>query len=640
MATPKLPLLCLLALALSSFPHASTARSINTPCGFTLCGNLSIRYPFRLTTEPQSCGLKRFELLCDNNRAIFPMDRGNFYVQHIFNDNQTIHIVDVNVDKDDCSIPLSSLPFGSPTSRKFPQIGATSYTYLDTEFEFDTFTYEEMFVMNCSTKMNKSWSGANYINACRCSSCPPTNKNYFYFLDGGTAASAFHPSCTVEALVPISLQNINGLSTFDIYRRLRMGTQITWSLQSKPRWGSAVNVLQSLFWVLVGLLLLYAESMMALVHVLPSATSPPSKEIQIFLVTITGIILVRTLLGISCLTVLIIRKLRRRHLSVDDAIENFLQSQKNFMPIRYSYAEIKKITGGFKNKLGQGGFGTVFKGKLQSGKLVAVKLLKESKGNGQDFINEVATIGRIHHVNVVQLIGFCVERKKQALVYDFMINGSLDKFIFSSGSSSLSWEKMFEIVVGVGRGIEYLHNGCAMKILHFDIKPHNILLDDNFNPKVSDFGLAKLYPVDNSIIFLTAARGTFGYMAPELFYKSIGGISYKTDVYSFGMMLMEIVGKRKNLNASAEHSSQVYFPTWIYDRLQLGENIELEDMTESENSIMRKMIMVAFWCIQTKPIHRPSMTKVLKMLESEDELLEIPPKSLIFSVDMSCNNSE
>ncbi|PPS13837.1 hypothetical protein GOBAR_AA06723 [Gossypium barbadense] len=549
MATLKLPLLCLLALALSFFPHGATARSINTPCGFTLCGNLSIRYPFRSTTEPQSCGLKRFELVRDNNRAIFPMDRGNFYFQHIFYDNQTIHIVDVNVDKDNCSIPLSSLPFGSPTNRKFPQIGPTSYTYLDTEFAFDTFTYEEMFVMNCSTKMNKPWSGPNYINACRCSSCPPTNKNYFYFLDGATATSAFHPSCTVEALVPISLHNINGLSTFDIYRRLRMGTQITWNLQSKLRWGSVVNALQSLFWVLVGLLLLYAESMMALV--LPPATSPPSKGIQIFFVTITGI-----------------------------------------------------------------------------------------EGNGQDFINEVATIGRIHHVNVVQLIGFCAERKKQALVYDFMTNGSLDKFIFSSGSSSLSWQKMFEIVVGVGRGIEYLHNGCAMKILHFDIKPHNILLDENFNPKVSDFGLAKLYPVDDSIISLTAARGTFRYMAPELFYKSIGGISYKADVYSFGMMLIEIVGKRKNLNASAEHSSQVYFPTWIYDRLQLGENIELEDMTESENSIMRKMIIVAFWCIQTKPINRPSMTKVLKMLESEDELLEIPPKSLIFSVDMSCNDSE
>ncbi|KAK8368539.1 hypothetical protein V6Z11_A01G048000 [Gossypium hirsutum] len=294
----------------------------------------------------------------------------------------------------------------------------------------------------------------------------------------------------------------------------------------------------------------------------------------------------------------------------------------------------------FKNKLGQGGFGTIFKGKLQSGKLVAIKLLNKSKGKGQDFINEVATIGRIHHVNVVQLIGFCVEGNKQALVYDFMTNGSLDKFIFSTGSSSLSWQKMCQIAVGVGRGIEYLHNGCAMKILHFDIKPHNILLDDNFNPKVSNFGLAKLYLVDDSIISLTAARGTFGYIAPELFYKNIGNISYKADVYSFGTMLMEIVGKRKTLNISVEHSSQVYFPTWIYDRLQLGENIELEDVLESENNVMRKMIIVAFWCIQTKPIHRPSMTKVFKMLESEDELLEIPPKSLIFSVDMSYNDSK
>ncbi|KAK8312537.1 hypothetical protein V6Z12_D01G048900, partial [Gossypium hirsutum] len=273
-----------------------------------------------------------------------------------------------------------------------------------------------------------------------------------------------------------------------------------------------------------------------------------------------------------------------------------------------------------------------------SGKFVAVKLLKESKGNGQDFINEVATIGRIHHVNVVELVGFCVEGKKQALVYDFMTNGSLDKFIFST-NSSLSWQKMFEIVVGVGRGIEYLHNGCAMKILHFDIKPHNILLDGNFNPKLSDFGLAKLHSVDDSIISLTAARGTLGYMAPELFYKNLGGISYKADVYSFGMMLMEIVGRRKNLNAFADNSSQIYFPSWIYHQFELGENIELESMTENVNKIVRKMIIVAFWCIQTKPIHRPTMTKVLKMLESEEELFEIPPKSFLFSVDMSSNDN-
>ncbi|XVF18516.1 hypothetical protein REPUB_Repub11eG0028700 [Reevesia pubescens] len=322
---------------------------------------------------------------------------------------------------------------------------------------------------------------------------------------------------------------------------------------------------------------------------------------------------------------------------MDDTIENFLQNQKNFMPIRYSYAEIKRITEGFNNKLGQGGYGSVFKGKLRSGKLVAIKLLSTSKANGQDFINEVATIGRIHHVNVVQLIGFCVEGTKQALIYDFMPNGSLDKMIFSTESSNLSWEKMFEIAIGVARGVEYLHRGCEMQILHFDIKPHNILLDENFNPKVSDFGLAKLYSVDDSIVSLTAARGTIGYMAPELFYKNIGGISYKVDVYSFGMMLMEIVGRRKNLNAFAEHSSQIYFPSWIYDQFDKGENIELGGVTKTETKIVRKMVIVAFWCIQINPTHRPSMNKVLEMLESEVELIEMPPKPFSTSFETSSN---
>ncbi|TYJ48235.1 hypothetical protein E1A91_A01G047100v1 [Gossypium mustelinum] len=227
MATPKLALfwllLQLLALAFSFFPQACTARSINKPCGFTFCGNLNISYPFRLKTQPRSCGRKMFELVCDNNCTIFPMEHWSFYVQHIFYDNQTIHIVDVNVDShNNCSIPLSSLP---------------------SEFGFDTSTYGEMFVMNCSMKINKSWCGANYINASRCSSFPPTNNNYLYFLDGGTVPSAFHPSCTVEALVPIGLHNIGGLSTFDIYQKLMMGVPISWSFNHDPQdWSSVVNV--------------------------------------------------------------------------------------------------------------------------------------------------------------------------------------------------------------------------------------------------------------------------------------------------------------------------------------------------------------------------------------------------------------
>ncbi|KAK8527529.1 hypothetical protein V6N12_054736 [Hibiscus sabdariffa] len=624
MTTPKPPLswllLHLLALALSLFPHSSMARGTDKHSAPTLCGNLSISYPFRLKTQPRNCAPKSCELVCENNRAIFPAEHGNFHVQRISYTNQTFHLVDANLENDNCSLPLVSLPFNATSGGRFPRVAGTSntYTYAGSGIVFDTYANEEIYVVKCSMKMNKSWSGVDYIDASRCSSSPPAADYFHYFLDGGTPNSGFHPSCTVEARVPISARNINGLSTLDIYKKLMKGVQLTWTpglLEDDcPYWDSFLNGLKSLSLVLVGLVFLYIQSIAAFIlqgtSMEGALGSPPSKGLQSFFVAITGIILIRTFLGICCLITLVIRNVRRRHLAMDEGIENFLQSQKNFMPIRYSYAEIKRITGGFKVKLGQGGFGTVFKGKLRSGKLVAIKLLNESTGNGQDFINEVATIGRIHHVNVVQLIGFCVEGKKQALVYDFMTNGSLDKVIFSTGN------------------------------LHFDIKPHNILLDENFNPKVSDFGLAKLYSTDDSIVSLTAARGTIGYMAPELFYKNIGGVSYKADVYSFGMMLMEIVGRRKNLNTYADHASQTYFPSWIYDQFELGEKIELGNMTENENKLLRKMIIVAFWCIQTRPIHRPSMSKVLKMLESEVELLEIPPKSLVFSVDMSGNDSD
>ena len=147
-----------------------------------------------------------------------------------------------------------------------------------------------------------------------------------------------------------------------------------------------------------------------------------------------------------------------------DVVEEFLQSHNNLVPIRYTYSEIKKMSTGFKDKLGEGGYGSVYKGKLQSGPLVAIKMLGNSKANGQEFINEVATIGRIHHVNVVQLIGFCAEGPKRALIYEFMPNGSLEKYIFSlEGSIPLSIEKTYKISLGVARGIEYLHEDVTCK---------------------------------------------------------------------------------------------------------------------------------------------------------------------------------
>ncbi|XP_070012162.1 rust resistance kinase Lr10-like [Nicotiana sylvestris] len=319
-------------------------------------------------------------------------------------------------------------------------------------------------------------------------------------------------------------------------------------------------------------------------------------------------------------------ELRRRHLSIFDAIESFLHSEHNFMPIQYPYSNIRKMTRNFKEKVGQGGYGSVYKGKLRSGPDVAVKILTKPKADGQDFINEVATIGRIHHVNVVQLIGYCAERSKRALVYDFMPNGSLDKYITPrEGGTLLSWQRKSEIALGVARGIEYLHRGCDIQILHFDIKPHNILLDENFVPKISDFGLAKLYPTDNSIVTLTAARGTIGYVAPELINRSIGPISYKADVYSFGMLLIEIAGMKGNSAAREDMSSQ-YFPHWIYDQFDKEKEIEVLDETHDDEMIIKKLTLVALWCIQMNPLDRPSMTKVVEMLEGELQALQTPPR--------------
>ena len=152
--------------------------------------------------------------------------------------------------------------------------------------------------------------------------------------------------------------------------------------------------------------------------------------------------------------------------------------------------------------MGQGGYGTVFKGKLSNDVFVAVKILNNSKGNGEEFINEVGSMGRIHHVNVARLVGYCADGFRRALIYEYLPNKSLEKYIFSANGKShiLGWEKLQDIALGIAKGIGYLHQGCDQQILHFDIKPHNILLDQNFNPKISDFGLAKLCSKENSVV--------------------------------------------------------------------------------------------------------------------------------------------
>ncbi|XP_016672423.1 rust resistance kinase Lr10 isoform X2 [Gossypium hirsutum] len=308
-------------------------------------------------------------------------------------------------------------------------------------------------------------------------------------------------------------------------------------------------------------------------------------------------------------------------------IEKFLEDYKAFKPSRYSFADIKRITNEFKDKLGQGGYGTVFKGRLSNDVLVAVKILNDSNGNGEEFINEVGSMSRIHHVNVTRLVGFCADGYKRALVYEYLPNESLEKFIFAAKGENhvLGWNKLQDIALGIAKGIEYLHQGCEQRILHFDIKPHNILLDQNFNPKISDFGLAKLCSKDQSAVSMTAARGTMGYIAPEVLSRNFGNVSYKSDVYSFGMLLLEMVGGRKNIDVTVENTSQVYFPEWAYNHLDNGEETGIRIENESHSEIERKLTIVGLWCIQWYPVDRPSMKVVIQMLEGEADSLTKPP---------------
>ena len=218
--------------------------------------------------------------------------------------------------------------------------------------------------------------------------------------------------------------------------------------------------------------------------------------------------------------------------------------------------------------MGEGGYGDVYKGKLLDGQMVAVKVLNETKGNGEEFINEVASISRTSHINIVSLLGFCFEGPERALIYEFMPNGSLEKYIRNGNHSKtncqLGWETLYKIAVSIARGLEYLHRGCNTRILHFDIKPHNILLSEDFCPKISDFGLAKLCTRKDSIISMLGTRGTPGYIAPEVFSRAFGGVSHKSDVYSYGMMVLDMVGGRKDVDGGSSHTSEIYFRDSIY----------------------------------------------------------------------------
>ncbi|KAM0939739.1 putative protein kinase RLK-Pelle-SD-2b family [Dioscorea sansibarensis] len=283
----------------------------------------------------------------------------------------------------------------------------------------------------------------------------------------------------------------------------------------------------------------------------------------------------------------------------------------------YSYQELEDATNGFSEELGRGAFGAVFKGSLlntNGEKAIAVKRLQKMVEEGEkEFQREVKAIARTHHRNLVQLFGFCNEGSNRLLVYEYMSNGSLADLLFNRSRTGPypNWEQRTKIAIDVARGLHYLHEELENHIIHCDIKPENILIDESENAKISDFGLAKLLTPEQTKTF-TGIRGTRGYLAPE--WRKNVAITVKADVFSFGVVLFEIICCKRSMEMEEGDWSLV---EWVYEcfeerdfRKVLNEEEEVVDMVELE-----RMVMVGLWCVQNEPGFRPSMKTVVPMLE-------------------------
>lgn len=293
----------------------------------------------------------------------------------------------------------------------------------------------------------------------------------------------------------------------------------------------------------------------------------------------------------------------------------------------FSLKEIRVATDNFhpSNKLGRGGFGTVYKGTLKSGVEVAVKTLSaQSKQGLREFLTETNTITNVKHPNLVELLGCCVQESNRILVYEYVENNSLDRALLGSKSLNikLDWGKRSAICLGTATGLAFLHEELVPHIVHRDIKASNILIDKDFNPKIGDFGLAKLFP-DNITHISTRIAGTTGYLAPE--YALGGQLTMKADVYSFGVLILEIVSGRSSAKENWGGTEKFLFEwAWeLYQENRLMELVDPELKVEGfpEEEILRYM-KVAFFCSQATASRRPLMSQVVEMLSRNIRLNE------------------
>ncbi|KAJ9175548.1 hypothetical protein P3X46_014094 [Hevea brasiliensis] len=304
--------------------------------------------------------------------------------------------------------------------------------------------------------------------------------------------------------------------------------------------------------------------------------------------------------------------------SSDDSVqgEHILQNVHAF-----SLTELEVATNGFRssNKIGDGGFGSVYKGRLEDGKIVAVKVLSaESKQGDREFLSEIASLSSISHENLVKLHGCCIDGPCRILVYEYMEMGSLSHILLggSKNRSKLNWKARRDISIGIGEGLAYIHEKVKPHIVHRDIKGSNILLDQNFTPKVSDFGLSKLFS-DNMTHISTRVAGTLGHLAPE--YAISGHLTRKSDVYSFGVLLLEIVSGRTAVDFDLELGEH-YLVEKAWEMYKANKLLQLVDPMLNGNFLEAeavRFLKVALLCVQEKCGLRPNMSKAIKMMRGE-----------------------
>ncbi|XP_050372623.1 probable LRR receptor-like serine/threonine-protein kinase At1g56140 isoform X1 [Argentina anserina] len=300
----------------------------------------------------------------------------------------------------------------------------------------------------------------------------------------------------------------------------------------------------------------------------------------------------------------------------------------------FDFPTLKKATKNFhqNNLLGRGGFGPVYRGKLKDGRSIAVKRLSldKSQQGETEFLAEVRLITSVQHRNLVQLVGCCSHGPQRLLVYEYMKNKSLDHIIYGKSDLFLNWRTRFQIILGIARGLQYLHEDSPLRIIHRDIKASNILLDEKFQPRIGDFGLARFFPEDQAYLSTTFA-GTLGYTAPE--YAIRGELSEKADIYSFGVLVLEIISGRKNTDLNLESEMQ-YLPEYAWKLYERSKVTDLLDPKLQDDGFEAKDIMqainVAFLCLQPHANLRPPMSDIVAMLTCKVQITGILPMKPAF----------